>query len=74
MSSASIEVFLNGNRCELQPATPLSEAITQWQQQNSVSEKFAAAINGEFVPRSQHSSTLLASGDLIDIVQPVGGG
>ncbi|WP_339897824.1 sulfur carrier protein ThiS [uncultured Gilvimarinus sp.] len=74
MSSASIEIFLNGTRCELPPATSLSEAINQWQTQNSVGEKFAAAINGEFVPRSQHSSTLLASGDLVDIVQPVGGG
>ncbi len=34
----------------------------------------AIARNGEFVPRSQHTSTLLTEGDEIEIVAPMQGG
>ena len=74
MSQKTIEVFLNGNCLEIAPATTLKDAIAEWQNQSAVGEKFSAAVNGEFVPRSQYHNTLLASGDLVDIVQPVGGG
>ena len=74
MSKKTIEIFLNGNRCEIAPAIALNDAISEWQSQHAVGDKFAAAVNGEFVPRSQYHNTLLASGDLVDIVQPVGGG
>lgn len=37
-------------------------------------EGFATALNGEFVPRSQYSSTRLKNGDAVDIVAPVTGG
>jgi len=74
MSQQTIEIFLNGNRQIIAAATALHKAINDWQQQNAIGEKFAAAVNGEFVPRSQYSSRLLNHGDLVDIVQPVGGG
>lgn len=35
---------------------------------------FAVAVNDAVVPRSQHASTQVASGDRVEIVQAVGGG
>ncbi|WP_225721443.1 sulfur carrier protein ThiS [Candidatus Vallotiella sp. (ex Adelges kitamiensis)] len=35
---------------------------------------YAIAINGEFVPRAQHSSRELKQGDRIDVIKPVVGG
>jgi sulfur carrier protein len=74
MNDTTITVQLNGNRCQLAAHTLLHEALGQWQQQGQVGPKVATAINGEFVPRSQYHTTRLTDGDLIDIVQPVGGG
>ena len=36
--------------------------------------RVAVERNGEIVPKSQHTGTLLASGDQIEIVVAVGGG
>ncbi|UTF60857.1 sulfur carrier protein ThiS [Gilvimarinus sp. DA14] len=74
MSNRTIEVFLNGESCELPAGTDLANATALWQSEQQIPEKFAAAVNGEFVPRSAYADTLLGSGDLIDIVAPVGGG
>ena len=35
---------------------------------------FAIAVNGEFVPRTQYANVQLQDGDMLDIVNPVGGG
>jgi sulfur carrier protein len=35
---------------------------------------YAAAINLQFVPKSQHGATPLADGDQIEIIAPVTGG
>ncbi|APW38509.1 thiamine biosynthesis protein ThiS [Rhodoferax koreense] len=35
---------------------------------------FATAVNQQFVPSTQHASTLLRDGDDIEIIQPVTGG
>jgi len=37
-------------------------------------KRVAVELNGEIVPKSQHSSTILASGDQLEIVVAVGGG
>ncbi|HEY0664140.1 MAG TPA: sulfur carrier protein ThiS [Thiobacillaceae bacterium] len=37
-------------------------------------KRIAIEKNGEIVPRSQHASTPLASGDRLEIVVAVGGG
>lgn len=74
MSNRTIEVFLNGESCLLPAGSDLADAIEQWRSEQQIPEKFAAAINGEFVPRSAYAETLLGSGDLVDIVAPVGGG
>lgn len=35
---------------------------------------FAVALNRQFLPRVQHSHTLLQSGDTVDIITPMQGG
>jgi sulfur carrier protein len=35
---------------------------------------FAVAINGDFVPRTQHAARALQEGDRLDVVRPVAGG
>jgi sulfur carrier protein len=37
-------------------------------------KRFAIERNGEIVPRSKHSQTLLVDGDKIEVVAAVGGG
>ena len=34
----------------------------------------AAAVNGEVVPRAQHSAHRLAEGDRVEVIRAVGGG
>lgn len=37
-------------------------------------KRIAVELNGEIVPKSQHATTQLASGDQLEIVVAVGGG
>ncbi len=66
-----IKISLNNEIKQLAENTFLSQALEQWALANS---KIAVAINGEFVPRSHYGERLLQTGDLVDIVKPVGGG
>lgn len=63
-------VSLNGEWKEIEVAQ-LSDALALWDYQNG---KYAVAVNGEFVPRSQYSTLELQDGDTVDVVAPVGGG
>lgn len=65
-----IEISLNGEPIQV-PAGSLHALIANT---NPPGQPVAAAINGEFVPRSQHQQTQLQDGDLVDLVSPVGGG
>ncbi len=51
-------------------AATLADAVTA----AAIAPPFAAAVNGQFVPRTAHAATPLAAGDHIDLVQPVTGG
>lgn len=70
-----IEVSLNSELVALEPDTSLSDALAHWgYSANPEEQKLAVALNGEFVPRSRYGNTRLKHHDLLDIVQPVGGG
>ncbi len=49
----------------------LQQALEHWQEDSG---RFAIAVNGEFVPRSQYDTFQLNDRDQIDLVKPVGGG
>lgn len=66
-----LKLSLNGDKINLAENQSLSILLEQHGYQ---SQKIAVAINGEFVPRSQYDSTLIAEGDEVDVIQAVGGG
>ncbi|MGO4278851.1 sulfur carrier protein [Cupriavidus sp. OV038] len=65
-----MEIMLNGKLLNLPEAATLADAVTA----AAIAPPFAAAVNGQFVPRTAHAATPLAAGDHIDLVQPVTGG
>lgn len=66
-----LTLSLNGEAVHLDESVNLTVLL---EQQGFESQKIAAAINGEFVPRSQYANTAVRDGDQVDIIQAVGGG
>ena len=66
-----LNLSLNNEAKTLPEPMSLSAAQDHWEMCDGL---FAAAVNGEFVPRSQYAETQVQDGDEIDIVKPVGGG
>ena len=62
-------VALGGERMRAAGATLLDAA-----QASGVQPPFAAAVNLQFVPRSQYNQTLLQTGDQVELISPVTGG
>ncbi len=65
-----MDILLNGRPLALADSATLADAVSAAQ----IAPPFAAAVNGQFVPRAAHANTPLAAGDRIDLVQPVTGG
>jgi len=65
-----MEILLNGRPIAMPDAATLADAVMA----AAIAPPFAAAVNGQFVPRARHAATPLAAGDQIDLVQPVTGG
>ncbi len=66
-----IELFINGEARSFPAPLTLSQLIESL---DMAGKRIAIEKNGEIVPRSQHASTPLASGDRLEIVVAVGGG
>jgi sulfur carrier protein len=66
-----LEISINGTPRQV-PA-PLSIAALL-ESEGLFGKRVAVEKNGEIVPKSQHASTLVATGDQIEIVVAVGGG
>jgi len=66
-----IEISLNGEPTKVAANTNLAQLVAQF---SNAEKPVAAAIDGDFVPRSEHRETQLKNGDKIDLVSPVGGG
>ena len=62
--------LINGQKTELPPGSVADllrmRALT--------GKRVAVEHNGQIVPKSQHGQTMLAEGDVIEIVVAVGGG
>jgi sulfur carrier protein len=70
MSPKIITVLINKNSHTLPVASSLADAIAQ----TGIQQPFAAAVNMQFVPRSQYDRHVLADNDRIDLIAPVTGG
>ena len=71
MNMASISIAVNGHTRQVAPATTVAQLLTQL---DSAGKRVAVERNGQIVPKSQHGSTELNSGDRLEIVIAVGGG
>lgn len=65
-----MNVLINDAPHELPDAATLAEAIARIQAQ----PPYAAAVNKQFVPRSQHDRHALKPNDRVEIIRPVTGG
>ncbi|MFO7542510.1 MAG: sulfur carrier protein ThiS [Thiobacillus sp.] len=66
-----IELAINGEPRRFPAPLTLAQLIESLE---LTGKRIAIEKNGEIVPRSQHASTSLASGDQLEIVVAVGGG
>lgn len=69
-----IHVSVNGVPQTFTASPILQNALQQWQQQQLIGERYAVAINGEFVSQRDYGNRRLYHGDTVDIVQAVAGG
>ena len=65
-----MKVFVNHRPCELPAGATLAQAVDASQ----LTPPFAAALNRQFVPKTQYDQTLLQEGDQIELIAPVVGG
>ena len=66
-----ISVQINGEEKVFAREVNLEWVIDSLSLQN---RKIAVEINGQIIPRSEYTKTLIKSGDSIEIVDAVGGG
>ena len=66
-----LEIKINGAARQFPEALTVSGLIELL---GYVGKRIAIERNGEIVPKSQHGSTPLVSGDVLEIVVAVGGG
>ena len=65
-----MQVTVNQRPTELPEGATLADAIRSL----APTGPYAAALNLEFVPKSQHAQTPLQAGDAIEVIAPVTGG
>jgi sulfur carrier protein len=66
----SMQVTINQTEHELADGATLAAAIAA----SGAKPPFAAAVNTQFVPRTQYATHTLKQGDRIEIISPVTGG
>ena len=66
-----LELKINGESRQFSDALTVSGLIEQL---GYTGKRIAIERNGEIVPKSQHATTALLSGDQLEIVVAVGGG
>lgn len=67
---STFTITLNGQPLALPTGATLADAA----QASGVQPPFAAAVNLQFVPRTQYAHTLLKAGDQVELIAPVTGG
>jgi len=71
MNMAAISIAVNGHMRQVPRATTVAQLLAEL---DTAGKRIAVERNGEIVPKSQHGSTELSSGDQLEIVIAVGGG
>jgi sulfur carrier protein len=66
-----ISIYFNDTVQQIEPTQLLQELLIQ---NNYIEQHFAVAINNQLIPRMAYNTTLLNSGDRVDIIVPMQGG
>lgn len=66
-----IQISVNGASRELPKPVCVKELLDEL---NLRRDSIAVAVNGEVIPAGAHSERLLCEGDIVEIIQAVGGG
>lgn len=66
-----MRVIVNGEERQVAPGTTVADLIREVGLANAAC---AAEVNRELVPRRNHTNTVLAEGDRVELVSLVGGG
>lgn len=72
-----MNITLNGKTVEISEADSLQGFFDSLNGDNSaisLPKQFAVALNAEFIPRGQYSSTALREGDDLELLVPMQGG
>jgi len=70
-STNMLTLTLNGEPKELPESMSLDKAIAHWQPS---AEKFAVAVNGEFIPRGEYTRLMLQENDHVELLSAIVGG
>ena len=70
MPNSHLQVWINQQPHELPTGATLADAVSLIQLQ----PPFAAAVNLQFVPRTQYASRVLQDQDHIELISPITGG
>lgn len=70
MSDTALPVLINHAPYTLAPGATLADAVALV----GIQPPFAAAVNLQFVPRSQYAQHQLAAHDKIELIAPITGG
>jgi sulfur carrier protein len=65
-----MQIFVNRIAHDMDSTSTLADALAMAQAQ----PPFAAAVNLQFVPKTQYAATPLKDGDQIEIIAPITGG
>lgn len=66
-----MDIILNDTATTLAHEMSIAEMLSTL---NYPLDKVAVAVNGDFIPRSQHSIFIIQSGQTIEVVAPMQGG
>ena len=64
-------IQLNGQSYELPDGATVADLLVRLE---AVGKRVAVELNLDIVPRSQHGTTVLHEGDLLEVVHAIGGG
>ncbi len=67
---SALHITLNGQPMQLPAGATLADAARA----SGLQPPFAAAVNLQFVPRTQYALTPLKTGDQVELISPVTGG
>ncbi|MEM7543844.1 MAG: sulfur carrier protein ThiS [Pseudomonadota bacterium] len=68
--SSQITISVNGESRDFAATANIDDIVREI----AVRGRYAVEVNGEILPKSHHSNYTLKAGDIVEVVQAIGGG